>query len=46
MTVTSGISGSSVCARDKRVVFQYPGDTGLVEIPSVVDESSDVPKIL
>jgi hypothetical protein len=46
VTVTSGISGSSICARDKTVDFQYPGDTGLGEIPSVVDESTEVPKIL
>lgn len=31
---------------DKTVVFQYPGDTGEVEIPSAVDENMEVPKSL
>lgn len=45
MTVTSGISGSSICDFDRRVDFHL-GDMGLVDIPSVVDENTEVPKVL
>lgn len=45
VTVTRGISGSSICAPDNMVVFQYPGDTGLELGPSAVDERIDVRKI-
>jgi hypothetical protein len=46
VTVTNGIASSSICPFDKTVVFQYPGETGLVEIPSAVDENTEVPKTL
>lgn len=45
MTVTSGTSGSSIWAPDKTVVF-HPDDTGPAEIPSAVDEKTEVPKII
>lgn len=46
MTVTNGISSSSICPFDNTVVFQYPDDTGLVKILSAVEESTEVRKIL